>query len=219
MNAVGSSVPSARARELDTDDGRRDARSSTGASRRCSEAGDLLLAGFGEERIAAELVKVLAGKHPGANGRRGADRVQVARARRRRLAAAGACRPEGAGAGRRHRGRVLIDLPAIERAWRRSPAPRSARRSSGWRWTGRPRSGSSSRTCSRSARSRSAAPSTRSGAPGRRDGARVVTVSAGNMAQGVAWAARELGVPATIVAPEQAPRTKLDAIERLGGRS
>ena len=45
-----------------------------------------------------------------------------------------------------------------------------------------------------------------------------MTVSAGNMAQGVAWAARELGVPATIVAPEQAPRAKLDAIERLGGR-
>jgi threonine dehydratase len=38
------------------------------------------------------------------------------------------------------------------------------------------------------------------------------------MAQGLAWAARELGVPATIVAPEHAPRTKLDAIERLGGR-
>jgi threonine dehydratase len=49
-----------------------------------------------------------------------------------------------------------------------------------------------------------------------RDG--VVTASAGNMAQGVAWAARELGVPATIVVPENAPRTKLDAIERLGGR-
>ncbi len=46
----------------------------------------------------------------------------------------------------------------------------------------------------------------------------VVTVSAGNMAQGVAWAARELGVPATIVAPEHAPQTKLDAIERLGGQ-
>ena len=37
------------------------------------------------------------------------------------------------------------------------------------------------------------------------------------MAQGVAWAARELGVPATIVAPEQAPQTKLDAVARLGG--
>ena len=45
----------------------------------------------------------------------------------------------------------------------------------------------------------------------------VVTASAGNMAQGVAWAARELGVPATIVVPEGAPRTKLDAIARLGG--
>jgi threonine dehydratase len=45
----------------------------------------------------------------------------------------------------------------------------------------------------------------------------VVTASAGNMAQGVAWAARELGVPATIVVPEHAPQTKLDAILRLGG--
>ncbi len=46
----------------------------------------------------------------------------------------------------------------------------------------------------------------------------VVTASAGNMAQGVAWAARELGVPATIVVPEHAPATKLAAIERLGGQ-
>ena len=45
----------------------------------------------------------------------------------------------------------------------------------------------------------------------------IVTVSAGNMAQGVAWAARELGVSATIVAPDTAPRAKLDAVERLGG--
>jgi len=45
----------------------------------------------------------------------------------------------------------------------------------------------------------------------------VVTASAGNMAQGVAWAARELGIPATIVVPEHAPQTKLDAIARLGG--
>jgi threonine dehydratase len=46
----------------------------------------------------------------------------------------------------------------------------------------------------------------------------VLTASAGNMAQGVAWRARALGIPATIVAPETAPRAKLDAIERLGGR-
>lgn len=45
----------------------------------------------------------------------------------------------------------------------------------------------------------------------------VLTTSAGNMAQGVAWMARELGVPATIVVPEHAPQAKLDAIARLGG--
>jgi threonine dehydratase len=46
----------------------------------------------------------------------------------------------------------------------------------------------------------------------------VVTASAGNMAQGVAWAAREARVPATIICPDHAPQTKLDRIERLGGR-
>jgi threonine dehydratase len=46
----------------------------------------------------------------------------------------------------------------------------------------------------------------------------VVTASAGNMAQGVAWAAREAGVRATIIAPDAAPRAKLDAVERLGGQ-
>ena len=48
-----------------------------------------------------------------------------------------------------------------------------------------------------------------------RDG--VLTASAGNMAQGVAYAARLRGVPATIVVPEHAPQTKIAAIERLGG--
>ena len=46
----------------------------------------------------------------------------------------------------------------------------------------------------------------------------VVTASAGNMAQGVAWGARERGVPCTVVVPDTAPQTKLEAIERLGGR-
>ncbi|MDX6619314.1 MAG: threonine dehydratase [Gaiellales bacterium] len=46
----------------------------------------------------------------------------------------------------------------------------------------------------------------------------VVTASAGNMAQGVAWGARERGIPCTVVVPDHAPQTKLDAIERLGGR-
>jgi len=46
----------------------------------------------------------------------------------------------------------------------------------------------------------------------------VLTASAGNMAQGVAWRARELGVPCTVVAPDTAPAVKVEAIERLGGR-
>ena len=46
----------------------------------------------------------------------------------------------------------------------------------------------------------------------------LLTASAGNMAQGVAYCARRLGVPATIVAPDTAPATKLRAVERLGGR-
>jgi threonine dehydratase len=46
----------------------------------------------------------------------------------------------------------------------------------------------------------------------------VVTASAGNMAQGVAWRARELGIACTVIAPDTAPQTKIGAIERLGGR-
>ena len=46
----------------------------------------------------------------------------------------------------------------------------------------------------------------------------LVTTSTGNMAQGVAWMARELGLPATIVVPDNASMTKLAAVERLGGR-
>jgi threonine dehydratase len=46
----------------------------------------------------------------------------------------------------------------------------------------------------------------------------VWTASAGNMAQGVAWFAREMGVKCTIVVPDHAPDTKLAAIRRLGGK-
>ena len=46
----------------------------------------------------------------------------------------------------------------------------------------------------------------------------VYTASAGNMAQGVAWNARRLGVACSVVVPDNAPRAKLDAIERLGAR-
>jgi threonine dehydratase len=44
----------------------------------------------------------------------------------------------------------------------------------------------------------------------------VYTASAGNMAQGVAWFARRLGVPACAVVPDHAPEAKLAAIRRLG---
>ncbi len=47
----------------------------------------------------------------------------------------------------------------------------------------------------------------------------VTTASAGNMAQGVAWHARRLGIPCTVVVPDTAPATKLAAIARLGARS
>ncbi len=45
----------------------------------------------------------------------------------------------------------------------------------------------------------------------------VYTASAGNMAQGVAWCARELGVRCRVIVPDTAPKAKTDAIERLGG--
>jgi threonine dehydratase len=44
----------------------------------------------------------------------------------------------------------------------------------------------------------------------------VLTASAGNMAQGVAYGARRLGVHCTVVMPEGAARTKMDAVRRLG---
>ncbi len=44
----------------------------------------------------------------------------------------------------------------------------------------------------------------------------VVGVSSGNHAQGVAWAARRLGIAATIVMPANAPQVKLDATRALG---
>jgi threonine dehydratase len=52
------------------------------------------------------------------------------------------------------------------------------------------------------------------------DGARLAsgvwTLSAGNAAQGLAWAARQLRVPCTVVVPDTASPVKLRAVERLG---
>ena len=44
----------------------------------------------------------------------------------------------------------------------------------------------------------------------------VWTVSAGNAAQGVAYAARKVGARCSVMVMDTAPQTKLDAIERLG---
>ena len=44
----------------------------------------------------------------------------------------------------------------------------------------------------------------------------VYTVSAGNMAQGVAWNARRLGISCKVIVPNTAPQKKLDSINRLG---
>jgi threonine dehydratase len=46
----------------------------------------------------------------------------------------------------------------------------------------------------------------------------VWTISAGNAGQGVAFAAREFGVPCAIVAIETAPQTKLERMRALGAR-
>jgi threonine dehydratase len=47
----------------------------------------------------------------------------------------------------------------------------------------------------------------------------VVGVSSGNHAQGVAWAARRLGIAATIVMPENAPKAKIEATRALGAET
>jgi threonine dehydratase len=46
----------------------------------------------------------------------------------------------------------------------------------------------------------------------------LVTVSAGNHAQAVAWAARVAGVEATVVMPVDAPRSKIEAVKEYGGQ-
>src|SRR5256885_9249734 len=46
----------------------------------------------------------------------------------------------------------------------------------------------------------------------------VYTASAGNMAQGVAWTARRLGVRATAIVPDHAPEAQLGALARLSAQ-
>ena len=52
--------------------------------------------------------------------------------------------------------------------------------------------------------------------PPERRGRGLVTVSAGNHAQAVAWAAGVVGVPCTVVMPADAPRSKTDAVRGYG---
>jgi threonine dehydratase len=46
----------------------------------------------------------------------------------------------------------------------------------------------------------------------------VWTASAGNMGQGVAWCAHELGIPCTVLVPEDGSLNKIARMERLGAR-
>jgi threonine dehydratase len=51
--------------------------------------------------------------------------------------------------------------------------------------------------------------------PGERDRG-VYTCSAGNMAQALSWHAKREGIRCTVIVPDNAPQTKLDAIRRYG---
>ena len=53
--------------------------------------------------------------------------------------------------------------------------------------------------------------------PGQRDKG-VWTISAGNAGQGVAFAAREAGIPCTVLVIETAPQTKIERMQALGAR-
>lgn len=53
---------------------------------------------------------------------------------------------------------------------------------------------------------------------GEEDGLRVVTHSSGNHAQALALAARNCGIPAEIVMPNNSPAVKMRAVREYGGR-
>ena len=221
VNAVGSSIPTTR--ELDTETMRDaalfvDRREST-----VNEAGDFLFpqreGAIGPEHIRAEIGELLIGSAEGRRSRRRADGLQVARSRRRgsrrRRARAAARR----GRGRRHGRLAVIAVEEIRRAREvlegttiRTPLVRLDADSDAEIWLKlevlQP---------VRSFKLRGAGNAILQASDAELAGG-VLTASAGNMAQGVAYAARLRGVPATIVVPEHAPQTKIDAIERYGGR-
>ena len=47
---------------------------------------------------------------------------------------------------------------------------------------------------------------------------KIICVSAGNHAQGVAWAGRKLGFEVTVVMPKFAPAIKIDGVKKLGAK-
>ena len=225
VNAVGASTPTAREIDVQTVAGSAlfcDSRESLR-----NEAGEFLLAITegaipGEEHVRAELGEVLAGLKPGRSDDTRADAVSLAGprrrgSRRRRARRRGRSQPRD-----RDRGRPVIELAEIESARDRI-------------------SGAAVRTPLvrlhheqipdgteiylklellqpiNSFKIRGATNAILQ-APESERAKGLVTASAGNMAQGVAWAARELGLPATIAVPEHAPEAKLAAIDRLGGR-
>ena len=70
------------------------------------------------------------------------------------------------------------------------------------------------------ARSRCAAPSTSSRTLGDAErAAGVIAASAGNHGQAVAWAARELGITATVFMPQDAPMAKVEATRNYGAET
>ena len=222
VNAVGSSVKTAR--ELDT---ATMAAGSLFVDRREStlnEAGRLpLRRRGGRDRPRSHQGRDRRDPHrqaPGAHLAGRADRVQVARPRRRGPGRGRVRRPPRRETRRRHDRRVLIPLDEIRRAREtiagaaiRTPLVRlPVAEAPGEIWLKL-----ENLQPIGSFKIRGATNAIRQASP-EELAAGVVTASAGNMAQGVAWAAREAGVPATIVVPDHAPQTKIDAIERLGGR-
>ena len=221
VNAVGSSIPTTR--ELDT---ATMAAASLFVDRREStvnEAGDFLFpqqeGAIGPEHIRAELGELLAGR---AEGRTSDDELTVFKSLGlavEDLAAAEHVYRRAHETGAGHRGRPLIPLEDIRRA--REVLAGTAVRTPLVRLhvddapaeiylkleTLQPIN---------SFKIRGAYNAMSAAAP-EELAAGVLTTSAGNMAQGVGWAARELGIPWTVIVPDHAPQTKLDAIERLGG--
>ena len=102
---------------------------------------------------------------------------------------------------------------------RRRPRRRRSMRRAGCRSGPATRSSSSARICSRSSPTRFAAPTTAwRTCPPTSAQRGVITASAGNHAQGVAYSARHLGLDALIVMPQTTPAIKVDGGARAGRR-